>query len=65
MKYITNIIKNLLSKEIKPLGRWKIEKSKKQINKIIDLSNEDHCGTCSQYALSKIKNTKPECKSIK
>jgi hypothetical protein len=56
-----------LSKEIKPLGRWKIEKSNKQINKIIDLSNEDHCGTCLQYALSKIKkNTiKPECKSIK
>ena len=63
MKYITNIIKIFFSKEIKPLGRWKIEKSNKQINKIIDLSNEDHCGTCSQYALSKIK--KSECKSIK
>jgi hypothetical protein len=40
----------------KPLGRWKIENCNKQINNKIDLSNEDHCGTCSQYALSKINN---------
>jgi len=39
-----------------PLGRWKIENCNKQINNKIDLSNEDHCGTCSQYALSKINN---------
>jgi hypothetical protein len=56
MKYIINIIKNLLPKQLhKPLGRWKIENCNKKINDKIDLSNEDHCGPCGQYALEKIK----------
>ena len=51
-----SIIKNLIPKQLhKPLGRWKIENCNKQINKKIDLSNEDHCGPCGQYALEKIK----------
>ena len=33
------------------LGRWKIDytdpRSAEKINKKIDLSNEDHCGTCN------------------
>ena len=29
-----------------PLGRWQLNN---QTNLKIDLSNEDHCGTCSQY----------------
>jgi hypothetical protein len=59
MKYIINIIKKLFPKELsKPLGRWKIENCNKQINNKIDLSNEDHCGTCGEYALSKIKKDK-------
>ncbi len=29
------------------LGRWKIDYCEKTINKKIDLSNEDHCGTCN------------------
>lgn len=50
-----SIIKNLLIKDIhKPLGRWRIEKCNKQMNNKIDLSNEDHCGPCGQYALEKI-----------
>ncbi len=36
------------------LGRWNLTKCDKIRNNKIDLSNEDHCGTCSQYALSKI-----------
>jgi hypothetical protein len=56
MKYIINIIKNLISKEMpKPLGRWRIENCNKQVNNKIDLSNEDHCGPCGQYALEKIE----------
>ena len=56
MKYILNIIKKLLPKELpKPLGRWRRENCNKQINYKIDLSNEDHCGPCGQYALDKIK----------
>ena len=54
MRYLKNIIINLLPKEIpKPLGRWRMEQCSKKINDKIDLSNEDHCGPCGQYALVK------------
>uniref|UniRef100_A0A6C0LDX0 Uncharacterized protein n=1 Tax=viral metagenome TaxID=1070528 RepID=A0A6C0LDX0_9ZZZZ len=57
MKYITTIIKKLLSKDIpKPVGRWRIENCNTMMNNKIDLSNEDHCGPCGQYALEKIKS---------
>ena len=53
MKYIFAIIRKMLPKELpKPTGRWKIEDCNKKINSKIDLSNEDHCGPCGQYALS-------------
>jgi hypothetical protein len=56
MKFITSIVKKILSKGmIKPVGRWKIENCDKKMNLKIDLSNEDHCGPCGQYALEKIK----------
>ena len=57
IKSLINIFKKkYLTKDIKlPLGRWKIEKCNKQINYKIDLSNEDHCGPCGQYALEIIK----------
>jgi len=58
MKYIINIIKKLILKDIpKPLGRWRIENCNIQMNNKIDLSNEDHCGSCGQYILDKIKLT--------
>ena len=45
-----------MPKEVsKPLGRWTIEKCNTKINNKIDLSNEDHCGPCGQYALAKIE----------
>ena len=51
-----SIVKKILSKDmIKPVGRWKIENCDKKMNLKIDLSNEDHCGPCGQYALEKIK----------
>jgi len=57
MKYITTIIKKLLPKELpKPLGRWRVENTNTQINNKIDLSNEDHCGPCGQYAIEKIES---------
>jgi hypothetical protein len=56
MKYIINFIKKLIPKQLPlPLGRWRIENCNKQINNKIDLSNEDHCGPCGQYALEKIE----------
>ena len=58
MKFITNIINKLKSIDVvKPLGRWNMEKCSKQLNNKIDLSNEDHCGPCGQYALKQIQNT--------
>ena len=38
----------------KPLGRWRIENCSSKLDYKIDLSNEDHCGPCGQYALKKI-----------
>jgi hypothetical protein len=50
------MIKNIFSKELpKPMGRWRIEHSNIQINNKIDLSNEDHCGPCGQYAKNQIE----------
>ena len=61
MKYITSIIKKLLPKEIpKPVGRWRIEQCSVKMNNKIDLSNEDHCGPCGQYALEKIEKEEKE-----
>lgn len=56
MKFIANIIKRIIPKDLPPqLGRWNIEKCSIKINNKIDLSNEDHCGPCGQYALEKSK----------
>ena len=56
MKIITFIINKIKPKELSmPLGRWRMEKCNIQINNKIDLSNEDHCGPCGQYALDKVK----------
>lgn len=69
MKYIITFIKKLIPKEQlpKPLGRWKIENCDKLMNNKIDLSNEDHCGPCGQYALEKItlKNNENNENNIK
>lgn len=71
LKQIINNIKNTIiikERQSKPLlGRWNIDYCNKKLNKKIDLSNEDHCGPCGQYIITKkellypmkyIKNTK-------
>ena len=59
-KYIIPIIKRIFPKELpKPMGRWRVENNNTQMNHKVDLSNEDHCGPCGQYALSKIETVKP------
>jgi hypothetical protein len=63
MKIIIQIVANIITKgfhnteTIKPLGRWSIETCSTKINNKIDLSNEDHCGPCGQYAIDKTKIT--------
>lgn len=57
MKYIITIIKKFMTKDVpKPVGRWRMENCNAQMNRKIDLSNEDHCGPCGQYALEKIES---------
>jgi hypothetical protein len=54
MKYLRNLIKRIISFDApKPVGRWRIEECNIKLNQKIDLSNEDHCGPCGQYALEK------------
>ena len=56
MKFITHMINKFKPKDFPmPLGRWRIEKCNNQMINKIDLSNEDHCGPCGQYALEKVK----------
>jgi hypothetical protein len=56
MKLFMSIIKKLMPKEIpKPVGRWNIDYCNTKMNHKIDLSNEDHCGPCGQYALTKLE----------
>lgn len=64
MKYITNIFKNIFKQENKLLlGRWNIDYCNKKIGNKIDLANEDHCGSCSEYMLDKL--SKEICKNQK
>jgi hypothetical protein len=56
MKHLITFFKRFIPKELpKPVGRWRLENCNKQMNQKIDLSNEDHCGPCGQYALEKIE----------
>lgn len=45
---MNNLI-SLFKESEKPLGRWQLNRNVKQINFKIDMANEDHCGTCSEY----------------
>ena len=56
MKYLKSLFKSLMQKELpKPMGRWKTEYCHIKMRQKVDLSNEDHCGPCGEYALSKIE----------
>lgn len=60
MKSILQSIKNVfirtITKDIpNPLGRWNTNHCDKQMRRKIDLSNEDHCGPCGEYAMKQIK----------
>lgn len=48
MTQITKIITSVFSPNDTRvmLGRWEISKTDKEIAKVIQLANEDHCGTC-------------------
>lgn len=53
--FITSFInKNMKKSTGIPLGRWNIDKCMNKINIKIDMSNNDHCGTCHNYLTNKI-----------
>lgn len=52
-----HICKSILRKELpKPMGRWNIDPCNKKTDQKVDLSNEDHCGPCGQYAIVKMRS---------
>lgn len=55
MSFLMRLYHSFIKKEpLCLLGRWNIDYCVVKMNKKIDLSNEDHCGTCT---LHKIVNT--------
>jgi hypothetical protein len=48
---IQRILKNDLPRN--PTGRWNLEYCDRQLSYKVGLSNEDNCGACNQYALTK------------
>jgi hypothetical protein len=57
MQFITRIIQKISLKELpKPVGRWNLDYCHTKLNNKIELSNEDHCGSCGQYAITKIES---------
>jgi len=53
--YISSFFNKNINKSTSiPLGRWNIDKCINKINIKIDMSNNDHCGTCHNYLTNKI-----------
>lgn len=42
------------------LGRWSVIHDTKDMKKRVDLANEDHCGPCGEYILTKTKKPDPK-----
>ena len=57
MSVITTFVNRILKPNVpKPIyGRWGMSYKPDQVDARIDLANEDHCGPCGTYALSKEK----------
>jgi hypothetical protein len=57
MKYLISLIQRISGKELpKPVGRWTLDYCDTKLNNKIGLSNEDHCGSCGQYAITKTES---------
>lgn len=54
MASIRKFINRIIRSDAPPLlGRWKIDYCENRIAKKVNLTNEDHCGTCADYILTK------------
>ena len=56
--YSKSLFNMLFLNELGPLGRWNKETCAIRLNKKIDLANEDNCGPCGEYILTKLEKTK-------
>ena len=56
--YSKSLFNMLFLNELGPLGRWSQERCAIKLNKKIDLANEDNCGPCGEYILTKLEKTK-------
>lgn len=50
---ITNIKNKFATEKKGPLGRWGIIYCDNKLRRKIELSNEDHCGPCGEYAVKR------------
>lgn len=57
MSWVISVVKRIAKPSVpKPIyGRWGTEYDRNQLDTRIDLANEDHCGPCGSYALTKEK----------
>jgi hypothetical protein len=53
--YSRTLFNMLFLNEVGPLGRWSQERCAIKLNKKIDLANEDNCGPCGEYILTKLE----------
>ena len=51
MRIVKNFFHSFITYETRILGRWNLDKWSTKV----DLANEDHCGVCSEYIVSKTK----------
>jgi len=56
--YSKTLFNMLFLNEVGPLGHWSQERCAIKLNKKIDLANEDNCGPCGEYILTKLDLTK-------
>jgi hypothetical protein len=56
--YSKTLFNMLFLNEVGPLGRWSQERCAIKLNNKIDLANEDNCGPCGEYILTKLDLTK-------
>jgi hypothetical protein len=62
--YSKTLFNMLFLNEVGPLGRWSQERCAIKLNKKIDLANEDNCGPCGHYILTKLDLTKTKTNKI-
>lgn len=62
--YSKSLFNMLFLNELGPLGRWSQERCAIRLNKKIDLANEDNCGPCGEYILTKLDLIKTKTNKI-